>query len=401
MAISSTSAPCARAIAAVSARPAALMSAMPRRQPRAASCSAISRPRPPAAPVTSTRGACAGAAGLDKSASRTRFSFLIFVTGTIGWLSTGRRAVPDRGGRMKIGDRGLMARSIANLPDRETLIGLYEGLVLLRRFESVARVACRAGETPGFLHLYIGEEATGVGVCAHLRRTRLGDVDPPRARACARQGRRPAAGDGGALRQGGRDLRRARRDDASLRPLGRALRDERHRRRRHRARGRHRAWRRGRRGADDIGVAFFGDGASNHGAFHEGLNFAAVQQAPAVFVCENNLYATATPLRSDHAQPGDRDPGRVLRDAGGGGRRQRRARGLDRDARGGRAGAPRRRADADRGQDLPHRRPPRGRPGHRHLPDAGGGRRLGEARPGRDVPPEAPRGVPAPRACRS
>ena len=72
---------------------------------------------------------------------------------------------------MKIEDRGVASRSIPNLPDRETLLGLYEGLMLLRRFESVARIACRAGETPGFLHLYIGEEATGVGVCAHLRRT--------------------------------------------------------------------------------------------------------------------------------------------------------------------------------------------------------------------------------------
>jgi 2-oxoisovalerate dehydrogenase E1 component len=51
-------------------------------------------------------------------------------------------------------------------------------------------------------------------------------------------------------------------------------------------------------GHNDIGVAFFGDGASNHGAFHEVLNFAAVQRAPVVFVCENNLYATATPLRT-------------------------------------------------------------------------------------------------------
>ena len=64
------------------------------------------------------------------------------------------------------------------------------------------------------------------------------------------------------------------------------------------------------RGSDDIGVAFFGDGAANHGNFHEALNFAAVQRAPVVFVCENNLYATATPLKIDHAQPGDRHQGR-------------------------------------------------------------------------------------------
>ena len=47
-------------------------------------------------------------------------------------------------------------------------------------------------------------------------------------------------------------------------------------------------------GLDRVAVSFFGDGASNIGAFHEGLNLAAVQDAPVVFVCENNLYAAST-----------------------------------------------------------------------------------------------------------
>ena len=47
-------------------------------------------------------------------------------------------------------------------------------------------------------------------------------------------------------------------------------------------------------GLDRVAVSFFGDGASNIGAFHEGLNLAAVQSAPVVFVCENNLYAAST-----------------------------------------------------------------------------------------------------------
>ena len=89
---------------------------------------------------------------------------------------------------------------------------------------------------------------------------------------------------------------------------------------------------RARRARDDIGVAFFGDGAVNHGGFHEALNFAAVQRAPVVFVCENNLYATATPLSTVDAQPRDRHQGRRLRHARRRGRRQRRARGLDGDA---------------------------------------------------------------------
>jgi 5'-nucleotidase len=46
----------------------------------------------------------------------------------------------------------------------------------------------------------------------------------------------------------------------------------------------------------DVAVAFFGDGATNHAAFHESLNFAGFMRAPVIFVCENNLYATATAL---------------------------------------------------------------------------------------------------------
>jgi pyruvate dehydrogenase E1 component alpha subunit len=46
-----------------------------------------------------------------------------------------------------------------------------------------------------------------------------------------------------------------------------------------------------------VAVAFFGDGATNIGAFHEAMNLAAVWKAPVVFVCENNLYGEYSPLR--------------------------------------------------------------------------------------------------------
>jgi 2-oxoisovalerate dehydrogenase E1 component len=49
-------------------------------------------------------------------------------------------------------------------------------------------------------------------------------------------------------------------------------------------------------GSKHVGVAFFGDGASNNSAFHEGLNMAAAWELPAVFVCENNMYATEVPF---------------------------------------------------------------------------------------------------------
>ena len=48
--------------------------------------------------------------------------------------------------------------------------------------------------------------------------------------------------------------------------------------------------------SDRVSVAFFGDGASNNGAFHEGLNMAAIWKLPVVFVCENNQYATEVPF---------------------------------------------------------------------------------------------------------
>jgi len=51
-------------------------------------------------------------------------------------------------------------------------------------------------------------------------------------------------------------------------------------------------------GTDSIGVAMFGDGATNIGAFHEGLNLARVWDAPVLFVCENNLYGEYSPIRT-------------------------------------------------------------------------------------------------------
>lgn len=56
------------------------------------------------------------------------------------------------------------------------------------------------------------------------------------------------------------------------------------------------AWSARLRGTDQLAVAFFGDGATNIGAFHESLNLAAVWKLPVLFVCENNLYMEYTPI---------------------------------------------------------------------------------------------------------
>ena len=58
------------------------------------------------------------------------------------------------------------------------------------------------------------------------------------------------------------------------------------------------AWAAAERGTGQVAVCFFGDGATNIGAFHEALNMAAVWSAPVVFVCENNQYMEYTPIRS-------------------------------------------------------------------------------------------------------
>lgn len=56
------------------------------------------------------------------------------------------------------------------------------------------------------------------------------------------------------------------------------------------------AWGKRLRGEDTCALAFFGDGATSEGAFHEGANFAAVMQAPVVLLCNNNYWAISTPL---------------------------------------------------------------------------------------------------------
>jgi TPP-dependent pyruvate/acetoin dehydrogenase alpha subunit len=53
--------------------------------------------------------------------------------------------------------------------------------------------------------------------------------------------------------------------------------------------------------SDNVVIAYFGEGASNVGDFHEALNFAGVQQLPIVFVCENNQYAYSVPLEKTMA----------------------------------------------------------------------------------------------------
>lgn len=179
--------------------------------------------------------------------------------------------------------------------DKAALVRLYRDMSLLRRFEQAAQTACRKGETPGFLHLYIGEEAVAVGVCAHLQPSdwitsthrghghALAKGMHPDALMAELYGKLDGccAGRGGTMHLYDRSIglfgTNGLVGGGIPSAVGAAI-SAKYRR------------------TGGVSVAFFGDGAANHAAFHESLNFAGTRRAPVVFVCENNLYATATPL---------------------------------------------------------------------------------------------------------
>ncbi|HAJ36440.1 MAG TPA: pyruvate dehydrogenase (acetyl-transferring) E1 component subunit alpha, partial [Chloroflexi bacterium] len=179
----------------------------------------------------------------------------------------------------------------------DKLLDIYTRILRIRRFEEEVGKLFAQGQLPGFVHLYIGEEAVGAGVCAALR-------DDDYIVSTHR-------GHGHVLAKGG-DMQRmmaelfGKRDgyckgkggsmhiaDFSIGMLGAcgivgggipvavgaALSAK-------------------TRGTDQVAVTFFGDGAANEGSFHESLNLASALKLPVIFVCENNQYGEFTPATS-------------------------------------------------------------------------------------------------------
>jgi 2-oxoisovalerate dehydrogenase E1 component len=179
--------------------------------------------------------------------------------------------------------------------DRAGLLRLYRGMMLIRRFELTTQALYRDRKIPGFAHLYVGEEAVAAGVLDHLRKEdwitsthrghghALGKGVPPKLLLAELAGKSTGCngGRGGTMHVympsvgllGTNGLV----GGGIPAAVGLAISAK-------------------TRGTDQVAVSFFGDGATSHGAFHESLNFAGIQNAPIVFVCENNLYATATPI---------------------------------------------------------------------------------------------------------
>jgi pyruvate dehydrogenase E1 component alpha subunit len=179
-------------------------------------------------------------------------------------------------------------------PSADKLTNMYTRMWRIRLFEEQAEYQSSQGKVLGALHTYIGEEAVGVGVCAHLNATdyitsthrghghciaKGADITKMMAELFGRA-TGYCKGKGGSMHiadfavgmlgangivAGGFGLATGAGLAAQLRGTGQAA------------------------------VCFFGDGAANRGPFHENINIAAVWKLPVVYVCENNQYAQWTP----------------------------------------------------------------------------------------------------------
>jgi TPP-dependent pyruvate/acetoin dehydrogenase alpha subunit len=177
---------------------------------------------------------------------------------------------------------------------REQLEAFLGEMLLIRRFEEKVEQRFRAGDLAGFLHADIGQEAVAVGVCRALKE---GDTiaSTHRAHGHALANGTPAKevmaelygkvegcshGYGGSMHL--YDVARGNMGANAVvggglpAVVGGAL-----------------AFKL--RGQSRVALAFFGDGATNTGVFHESLNLAQLWMVPAVFVCENNCWSESTP----------------------------------------------------------------------------------------------------------
>ena len=180
------------------------------------------------------------------------------------------------------------------------LFEMYRRMLLIRGFEERVAALYRDGEVPGFVHLSIGQEATAVGACWPLHPTDAITSTHRGHGHCLAKGLDPLGmfaelmgkdegtnrGRGGSMHiadpklgifgangivAAGLPIAVGAATAAQLRADG------------------------------SVAVAFFGDGASAQGAFHEAMNLAAVWHLPVIFFCENNGYAEFSPASTQHA----------------------------------------------------------------------------------------------------
>ncbi len=188
-----------------------------------------------------------------------------------------------------------MPAADSTLPASDVIQSLYRVMQTIRQTEEELARCHQRGLIHGACHTYVGEEAIATGVAAHLRPTdvvfsthrghghALAKGMPPRELMAELFGRETGCsrGRGGSMHlfspeigmmgtSGivGPCILQACGGGYSFKLLK----------------------------TDNVAVAFFGDGATNNGAFHEGLNMASIWKLPVLFICENNQFATEVPF---------------------------------------------------------------------------------------------------------
>ncbi len=173
---------------------------------------------------------------------------------------------------------------------REQVLKMYEEMLLIRRFEEKAAEEYTKGKIGGFMHLYIGQEALGVGAIATLRREdqvishyrehghAISKGVPPKKVMAELFGRitGTSKGKGGSMHMydesaglvGGYAIVGAQLVLACGLAFAFKYQNQ-----------------------DNVVMCFFGDGAVDEGAFHEGLNLASLWKLPVIYICENNEYS--------------------------------------------------------------------------------------------------------------
>jgi len=177
--------------------------------------------------------------------------------------------------------------------DLDTLRDLHRRMLRIRLFEEAAGKIFEQGKMPGFIHLYVGQEAVAAGVCAALRiDDQVGSTHRGHGHLVAKGGDLSlmmaelmgkatgyCKGRGGSMHISDLDLGMLGANGivgaGAPIAVGAGFANK-------------------YRGNDTVSVAFFGDGSTNIGAFHEAANMAAALKLPVVFACENNEYGEYT-----------------------------------------------------------------------------------------------------------
>jgi len=179
------------------------------------------------------------------------------------------------------------------IPQETMLRELYRKMLRIRKFEYRVKELFSQGKIPGFVHLYVGEEAVAVGVCANLRQDDYVTSTHRGHGHCIAKGaemKRIMAelfgretgyckGKGGSMHVadfemgmlGANGMVAAGLPLATGAGLSIRLRE-----------------------TDQVAACFFGDGAVDQGTFHESLNLASLWKLPVIFICENNSYFEST-----------------------------------------------------------------------------------------------------------